>query len=228
MSLTVRAIEALSIVAAWSLVAVHVVRLGRSGALLSGWTPVLLPAGMLLADFASGLVHWTADTWGTVEMPFLGRRFLHPFRVHHTNPDDFLRRDPIDCNGDVAMLNLPILLALFLADPGSVAVFWLAFVIAALPTNQVHQWAHRPAPPRPVRWLQQWGLLLDPTAHRRHHREPHTANYCIATGWCNRPLTALGFFPALERLITRLTGFEPRADDRAFTQAAQDRQAARA
>jgi len=221
MSFTVRAIEALSIVAAWSLVVIHMIRLARAGTLASWWTPALLPAGMLLADFASGIVHWAADTWGSVSMPLLGRRFLHPFRVHHTNPDDFLLRDPIDCNGDVAMLNLPILLAMFLATPGNVAVFLLAFAIAALPTNQVHQWAHRPDPPRLVRWLQRLGLLLNPSAHQRHHREPHTANYCIATGWCNRPLTAIRFFPALERIITCLTGLEPRADDEAFAQEAR-------
>ncbi len=48
---------------------------------------------------------------GPRELPVLGRRFLRPFRVHHINPHDFLRRDFIDCNGDVAMLVLPMLAA---------------------------------------------------------------------------------------------------------------------
>jgi len=39
------------------------------------------------------------------------------------------------------------------------AVFVVAYNAAALPTNQVHQWAHMSSPPRPVRWLQRWGLL---------------------------------------------------------------------
>jgi ubiquitin-conjugating enzyme E2 variant len=90
----------------------------------------------------------------------------------------------------------------------------LAFAVVSLPTNQVHQWAHMPSPPRVVRWLQCRGVVLSIEAHARHHREPYIANYCIATGWCNGLLTSSGFFPACERLVTRTTGLEPRADER--------------
>jgi ubiquitin-conjugating enzyme E2 variant len=73
-----------------------------------------------------------------------------------------------------------------------------------------------PAPPAAIQWLQRRRIILSRDDHARHHHEPYVVNYCIATGWCNRWLLAMGFFPAFERAITRCFGIEPRADERAF------------
>lgn len=216
-----RGLEIACLVSAAALLAAVSARVVAEKLLLHWWSPVVVAGAAFAADLTSGLVHWTADTWFSETMPVLGRRFLRPFRVHHINPEDFLRRDPIDCNGDVAMLNLPILAAALTVPVstgiGSAAALALGtFALVSLPTNQVHQWAHMPSPPAPVRWLQRRGLILSIEDHARHHREPYVANYCIATGWCNRWLTATGFFPACERLVTRLTGLQPREDEKAF------------
>ena len=193
-------------------------RLATGADLWTWWTVPALLAGFLVADFGSGLVHWGADTWGRDDCPFIGPRLLVPFRVHHINPADFLRRSFIDTNGDVALLALPLLVALWFVpldrDWGPpLSLFGLAFAGAGMMTNQIHQWAHLPVPPLPVRLLQDAGLILGRSAHATHHQRPYDAHYCITTGWCNRPLEAIGFFRGLELVVTRATGARPRHDD---------------
>jgi ubiquitin-conjugating enzyme E2 variant len=216
-----RTVEIVFIALAALLLAANVVRALTTGMFLHWWAPLVVVVAACAADFVSGVVHWTADTWFSETMPVLGRRFLRPFRVHHVNPEDFLRRSFVDCNGDVAMLNTPILASALLvpatSDGGTVlSLAMMTFAAAALPTNQVHQWAHMPVPPRAVRWLQDRGIILSRDDHARHHQEPYVANYCIATGWCNRWLSAMSFFPVCEWLVTCVSGLEPRADEQTF------------
>jgi plasmanylethanolamine desaturase len=187
--------------------------------LLQWWVPVALLGGIAAADFASGVVHWAADTWGRADLPIVGPRLLVPFRVHHVNPDDFLRRRFLDANGDVAAVTVPALLLLLLVPIGRfapLAVCGFGLCAFGVITNQIHQWAHMPAPPPPVRVLQALGILLRPAAHAAHHRGAYDCHYCITTGWCNRPLEAIRFFRVLERAIAHVTGVMPRADERRF------------
>ncbi len=185
------------------------------------WVPVVLMLGIAAADLGSGLVHWAADSWGRDDCPLIGHRLLVPFRVHHINPDDFLRRRFIDTNGEVAAVAAPVL-ALLLAVPldaawgGPVALFGLAFCGIGSMTNQIHQWAHMPVPPAPIRAMQACGLLLGRDEHADHHARPYDRRYCITTGWCNRPLDSIEFFRRLESAITWLTGVAPRHDDRRY------------
>ena len=209
------------ILAAVLLWAIHVTRFAVHWSVVSWWLLALAAAGMAAADVTSGLVHWTADTWGRASMPLLGRRFLHPFRVHHVNPDDLLTRRFLDANSDVAMIVAPILATMFWIAPETPAsqaalAFMLGFTGVGLWTNQVHQWAHMPHPPRAVRWLQDCRLILSRHIHQRHHQSPHVTDYCIATGWCNGVLNRTDFFRRLEHAITWATGWRPRADETSF------------
>jgi hypothetical protein len=164
------------------------------------------------ADFISGVVHWSADTWGNEQWPVIGERFLRPFRVHHIAPEDLCRRSFLDCNGDVAMLCVPVLFAtLFM--PNVAGLFLVAFCAWTLPTNQIHKWAHLPTPPRFVRALQCVGLILRTQHHSGHHTSPYTANYCIVNGWCNPLLNTIDFWRRAERTISRITGLTPREDE---------------
>ena len=200
--------SAFSIAVAFVLLGAFGVRIATGLDLSQWWVPLAFAAGIAAADFGSGLVHWGADTWGRDDLPVIGHRLLVPFRVHHVNPDDFLRRRFVDTNGDVAFLAVPVLVGLFVVPletvwGGPVAVFGFAFCGIGMMTNQIHQWAHMPSPPRPVRVLQDCGLLLGRAEHAAHHDRPYDAHYCITTGWCNRPLEAIGFFRRLEAAITR-------------------------
>jgi ubiquitin-conjugating enzyme E2 variant len=219
-SLGRRVAEAVSISAAVVLLSFHLVRaIGMPAH--EWWLAGVFVVGAFSADFVSGIVHWAADTWGRETLPLIGRRLLRPFRVHHVNPDDFLRGGFLDVNGDVALIVIPFLLLMFVfpldREWGRVAeVFWLGFCLVGAPTNQVHQWAHMRRPPVLVRLLQRTGIILSTHEHSRHHVAPFAQQYCIATGWCNRVLSAIDFFPRLERLITALSGLQPRDDDVSF------------
>lgn len=187
--------------------------------LLQWWVPAALLAGIAAADLLSGIVHWAADTWGRADLPIVGPRLLVPFRVHHVNPDDILRRRFLDANGDVAAVTVPVLLLLLrvpIEQHAPLAVVGFGLCGFGVMTNQIHQWAHMPAPPQPVRVLQKLGILLKPGAHAAHHRGGYDRHYCITTGWCNRPLEAIRFFRLLEGALTRVTGALPRADEQRF------------
>ena len=176
---------------------------------LAPWSVLLaFVSGVAAADFGSGLVHWSADTWGRADLPVIGPRILWPFRVHHTNPDDFLRRRFLDTNGDVAAIVTLALAGLLLdAAPHALAAScwespgWDSARSAAGRTRFTsgRTCRHRL---RPYRWCQRIGLLLRPTDHAAHHDVPYHGHYCITTGWCNRPLEAVRFFRRLEDAVT--------------------------
>ncbi|KAK3799137.1 hypothetical protein RRG08_051412 [Elysia crispata] len=195
----------------------------------SHWHMILLCAllGILTADFASGLVHWGADTWGTVELPIIGSGFIRPFREHHIDPTSITRHDFIETNGDNFAVCIPVMAYcayqfLFLpreAIPASynwMMYLFLLCVFVSL-TNQCHKWSHTYfGLPWYIKLLQDLHLVLPRRHHRIHHVSPHETYYCITTGWLNYPLELIGFWSTLEVIIESLTGSKPRSDDMAW------------
>jgi hypothetical protein len=187
-----------AVFAAVALLLIHSVQLAASH--LGLWHVLLLPLSWVLADLLSGIVHWTADTWGSEETPIIGPRFIRPFRLHHVNADDIVSRRFFCLNGDVALGVLPILAAAFFVS-GVWRVFLVTLALCILPTNQIHQWAHRPVVPRFARALQRLGLFLRPDEHRLHHTKSNHSHFCITAGWCNEFLERI--LPPLEERIRR-------------------------
>lgn len=181
---------------------------------------ILVCAGLafLFADFASGFVHWFADTWGSVRWPLVGQTLIRSFREHHVDAKAITRHDFVETNGDNCLICLPILLALALSEPtvwwaGAIHFVFLNVVFWIFLTNQFHKWAHADNLPKWVRVLHRSKLILTPEHHNQHHQFPFCSHYCITSGWMNPLLARLRFFPALESILTALTGARPRADD---------------
>jgi ubiquitin-conjugating enzyme E2 variant len=215
-----RMLELAAIVVFGALLALLAVRIAGSLGQAPWTLPLALVAAMIGADFLSGLVHWGADTWGTVETPLLGGSLIRSFREHHVDPKSITQHDFIEANGNSCLVLLPVV-ALAFALPISTGAPWgllgatflgiLCFFLAA--TNEIHKRAHQDNPPRLFRVLQRMHVLLSPRVHDIHHESPFARYYCITTGWLNAPLTAIGFFSTVEKIITRTTGAIPRQDD---------------
>jgi ubiquitin-conjugating enzyme E2 variant len=173
--------------------------------------------GFVAADFLSGFVHWSADTWGTPDWPIIGKALIRPFREHHVDPKEITRHGFVETNGNNCFISIPAAAGAALLPDGTgwsfLAAMTFGVCLAILGTNQFHKWAHMDAPPRLVRLLQRANLILPPDHHVIHHTAPYAKYYCITVGWLNEALFRLRFFQTLEKMTTRLTGLIPREDD---------------
>ena len=194
---------------------------------LEAWPLAVLAffAGAAGADLVTGVVHWACDSYGSSKTRWVGAGLIHAFRVHHRRPRAMLAHDTLDVNGGACAAIFGLLgvwtaatVAGAVTPPG-LRAFGLGFAAVAAGANQLHAWAHRLRPPPWVRLGQRFGVLLSRTEHARHHRAPHTCGYCIALGWLNRPLDALGFWRGLERAVEFGFGVTPRSEPTAVAPA---------
>ncbi|CAK8695696.1 unnamed protein product [Clavelina lepadiformis] len=187
----------------------------------------LICTGILAADFATGLVHWGCDSWGSIELPILGT-FIRSFREHHVDPTGITRWDFIDTNGDNCLLPIfPMAFSVYkcftsskeeIASNYFFEIFLFSFFFFVCFTNQIHKWSHTYfGLPGWVTFLQDLHIILPKQHHRVHHVAPHETHYCITTGWLDYPLEKIKFWTILEAIIKYLTGAKPRTDDMKWT-----------
>jgi len=186
-------------------------------------------SGIVFADFMSGFVHWTADTWGTLEWPLIGSSFIRSFREHHVDPTAMCKHDWIETNGDNFMLVVIPLFYIATKDltvngedgPSWWTILQTTFLLAACfgvaLTNQIHKWSHTYNPPYYVTVLQKYRIILPKSNHTLHHRPAFDGYYCITTGWLNPLLDSISFWRITEIAVNKLTGLIPREDDWKWT-----------
>jgi len=179
---------------------------------------------MILADLFSGLLHWGADTWGTLQTPFVGKSFIRSFREHHVDPYRITHHDIIETNGDNCMATVPaLILASFVTiRPGNngdlfIVSFLTILCIWVSLTNQIHKWAHTRKPSAVIGILQQVRFILSRKDHQVHHHTPFDRYYCITTGWMNPLLGSIAFWKRMENFISAATNEKPRKDDAFWT-----------
>lgn len=179
--------------------------------------PLAAIAGLVLADFVSGMAHFLADNFASADTPLIGPTFVRPFREHHADPLAITTHGFVHANGGNTLVALPIIAPMALLVPvedsplatviGAITLF---FIIPIWLTNQIHKWAHMPAPPRVARFLQRLGVILANEHHDVHHKSPFDTYYCITVGLWNPLLERLRFFERLERFIRRwVPGTDP-------------------
>ncbi|MFO0594153.1 MAG: fatty acid desaturase family protein [Myxococcaceae bacterium] len=219
-----RMVEILSILTFWALTFAIVWKVAPFAKTYPFAIAAAVMTGFVMADFVSGFVHWLADTWGSTDMPILGKSLIRPFREHHVDEKAITRHDYIETNGANCMIAVPVAaMALFipldiegwvgaglfsLVSIGSM-IFWVMM------TNQIHKWSHLDEKDTPgwLKFLQKWHLILPADHHQVHHTAPYDKYYSITTGWLNWPMTKIGFYRGLERMVTAVTGAIPRKDD---------------
>jgi plasmanylethanolamine desaturase len=181
-------------------------------------TCLAVPLGLIVGDFASGVVHWAADTYGRDDTPLIGPSLVRPFRLHHADPQGICNHKFISVVGNSCILVNPILVLLLCLLERGPLPSWLGATsltisvvsLMAVATNQFHKWAHSEPQDLPniVRWLQRRHLILSRDHHELHHHEPFDRRYCITGGWLNPLLDETRFFRNVE-LVLRTAGIEP-------------------
>ncbi|MBK6692563.1 MAG: hypothetical protein IPG50_10210 [Myxococcales bacterium] len=180
----------------------------------TGWVDVALavimaPLSCLMADVASGVVHFLADRYGSLETPFLGPNVLRSFREHHDEPLAIVEHDFVTLTGDVCLATVPFLGIALLVLHGDTPLERVGLAVAAFTaalgatTSLFHKWAHAPNVPRVVGFLQRHGLLLSQARHAEHHRAPYDKAFSITNGWADRWLHLSHWLMRMERRLGR-------------------------
>jgi len=146
-------------------------------------------------DFYSGCLHVVLDNPTFIDVPLLGPPCLE-FQWHHHIPTDLASKKFLQVCGDLNVV-VAIIAGIFLFA----CVFFdydtpllrtlLGFkVLMAYFGQYCHCMSHTVKSKRPaiVNSLQNWGFMISPSEHHKHHQD-HSTNFCIGSGFWNPSLS---------------------------------------
>lgn len=178
-------------------------------------TILLSLTSWVLADFGSGVLHWSVDNYGNGKTPIMGG-IIAAFQGHHSAPWTICERG---FENNVYKLCVPfgvqtVLALKLLFGLGPAATLFLSvFSVTEILSQEFHKMSHATKNEAGPIWngLQDLGITIDRQSHAQHHIAPYDGNYCIVNGLCNKSLDESGFFRRLEHIVYNLNGVESNA-----------------
>jgi len=152
-------------------------------------------AGIILADFTSGFIHWVQDRYAKPSWPIVGKAVANAHE-HHTYPLKFLETTFLQRN--LATFILVFIIAGFLALIAGLNTVTITALAVGAFSNEIHATTHRKAVLTWVHVLRFLGIFQSPRHHAFHHRPSANTNYCVITNYLNPVLDHIGFWKWLE------------------------------
>lgn len=169
-------------------------------------------AGLVAADFASGVFHWSIDNYPDENTPVLGG-VAKSFQDHHRSSGMDETSVWQNILPSAAAMSLPMVALAAFTPHYALASAALAFTGGGVLAQASHRWAHMQTPPGLARVLQKVKIAQSPENHARHHESPFDEHYCIVNGSLNGVLSRTNFWRHMERGVYKVTGAEPRSWD---------------
>jgi len=173
---------------------------------LTSWT---------VADFGSGVLHWSVDNYGNGRTPVVGG-LIAAFQGHHSAMWTICERG---FENNVHKLCIPfgvqtvLALKLLFGLNASATYFVTIFCVMEIMSQEFHKMSHSTKSDAGPIWnaLQDNGLVIDRKSHAQHHIAPYEGSYCIMSGMCNKVLDESGIFRRMEHIIYKINGVESNA-----------------
>ncbi len=164
--------------------------------------------------FMVSFVHWFLDTW-TVKATTLRNRTFNQAKTHHYYPHlvvkkDFFSRNDDAIYGSLCIGLLYIIIKMYCAMNVKILVY--SMMLSTFVSLEIHRYAHMKINEVPyvIRLIQKTGIILSRESHFRHHNGKFHQSYDLMSGIMNDIVDWIGVYPLLEKIVTGLTGMQPR------------------